>query len=424
MADIAGFSAAMKTKFIGPIRDMLHSNSILLFGLHDREDKELGMPHGSRDWKGIQADATGIDFVGNDFRMPLHSSRNQGTGPRTEGSTLPLPGRQGYKYLTDQLRYFYGTFNITGPLIKASEKAEGAFGKALELEMKGLTKDLKRHMNIQGYGDGTGVVATLATTANSATQVLDSTRWIQGGEFFDVYNGNTYIGAAAVSVLSVNHATQTVVFSAAVNGVTGYTLYRASSDSVSATPNNDKLSGGINGLENIIDSTGALHGLNPATAGEGFWASSEKAAGGALVGDDKLRELQDDIGFESGDDEGTVFITTRGIRTRYASTLTPLKQFTNAESVTMRGGFKALLFDDTPLMYDDHCKTGRIYAVDIDSMFWSQSSDWEWMEEDGKVLTKEARKDSYTGVLFKYCNLGTYARNRQGKITGAQDDEK
>ena len=58
------------------------------------------------------------------------------------------------------------------------------------------------------------------------------------------------------------------------------------------------------------------------------------------------------------------------------------------------------------------------------AMFWSQMSDWEWMEEDGEVLKWEPRYDRYVGVLFKYCNLGTWARNRHGKIVNAEDDVK
>ena len=88
MADTSTFSAAMKTRFLGPIRDQLHSNKILLFGLRSRDGSDdQGMPHASRDFRGIVAEAEGIDFVGNEFRSPLHTTRNQGTGPRGQNST-------------------------------------------------------------------------------------------------------------------------------------------------------------------------------------------------------------------------------------------------------------------------------------------------------------------------------------------------
>ncbi len=426
MADTASFSAAMKTKFIGPIRDQLNSNKILLFGLRTRdgEDKQ-DLPHGSREFRGIVADSTGIDFVGNEFRIPLRTSRNQGTGPRGENAWLPAPGNQGYKYISEALRYFYGLFNITGQLLKASESNEGAFRRALQAEMEGLTDDLKRHVNIQAFGTGNGVLATVANPVTGTTIDLDTTIYFQGGEYVDIYDSTltTYKGSAASYVTQIDRTAVTVTLSASATVVAGDVLVRASSDSTSAVPNNDK-GAAINGLQNIIDSSGALHGLNPATAGESFWKASEIAAGGAVVGDSLLRQLKDGIGFESGADSEVVLITTRGIRNRYANTLTSLKRFNDAQSVRLRGGFTALMFDETPMVYDDHCPSGQVFAVNTDAMFWSQMSDWEWMEEDGEVLKWEPRYDRYIGIIFKYCNMGTWARNRHGKITGAADDVK
>lgn len=426
MATTTTFSAAMKTKFIGPIRDQLNSNKVLLFGLRTRDgsDKQ-DTPHAGKEWRGIEADATGIDFVGNEFRMPLRSSRNQGTGPRGEGSTLPSPGNQGYKYISESLKYFYGLFNITGPLLKASESSEGAFRKALQAEMEGLTDDLKRHVNMQAYGTGNGVLASVTSGATSTTQAVSTTIYFQGGEYVDIYDSTltTYRGSASVYVTAISRSGLTITLSASVATTTGDVIVRASSDSTSSVPNNDK-SQAINGLGNIIDSTGALHGLNPATAGEGFWSSTEIAASSAVIGDSLLRQLKDGIGFESGSDEETILITTRGVRNRYANTLTALKRFNDAQSVTLRGGFSALMFDDTPMVYDDHCPLGTVFAVNTGAMFWSQMSDWEWMEEDGNVLKWESRLDRYIGVIFKYCNLGTWARNRHGKITGGADDTK
>ena len=428
MADTSSFSAAMKTKFIGPIRDQLHSNKILLFGLRTRDgDDKQDMPHASRDFRGIVADSTGIDFVGNEFRIPLRTSRNQGTGPRAENAILPAPGNQGYKYISEDLRYFYGLFNITGQLLKASESNEGAFRRALQAEMEGITDDLKRHVNIQAFGTGDGALATVTNVAGNDITV-DTTIYFQGGEYLDVYDSpvdpaNQPLNAKAFYVTAIDRSTLTLTVSDGTGITTGSVLVRASSDSTQGAPNNDVYQA-INGLQNIISADGELHELDPKNAGETFWKSSEVDAAGAIVGDSLLRQLKDAIGFESGSDEETILITTRGVRNRYANTLTALKRFNDAQSVKLRGGFTALMFDETPMVYDDHCPLGHVFAVNMPAMFWSQMSDWEWMEEDGEVLKWEPRYDRYVGVLFKYCNLGTWARNRHGKIVNAEDDVK
>jgi hypothetical protein len=132
-------------------------------------------------------------------------------------------------------------------------------------------------------------------------------------------------------------------------------LVRASSDSTVAVPNNSQ-NKEIQGLGSIVSSTGTLHGVNPATYP--FWKSYQKAIGGA-ISDAVLRDMKDGAMFESGLDQTSdldfALVTTRGIRRRYADTLTGLKQFTDTNSTTLRGGFKVLLFDENPLFVDDQC---------------------------------------------------------------------
>lgn len=415
----------MKTKFIGPIRDQLNSNKILLYGIRDKMGEgKSDEPHGTVPFRGIEAEADGIDFVGNEFRIPLRTGRNPGVGSRSENAVLPAPGNESYTYISDPLRHHYGLFNITGQLLKASESSEGAFKKALTAEMEGVTDSLKRKVNIDGYGDGTGTLAaTTASNSGDTTLPIDTTIKLSIGDIVDVVDtaGPTYKANARV-VTAINRTALTVTLSGAnITCASGDKLIRASSDSTAGVPNND-LNQTINGLAKIVDSTGTLHTLNPTT--EAYWASTEIDAADAVVGDDLLRRLTDDIGFESGDEEELVYITTRGVRTRYANTLVSQKRFNDAQSVNLRGGFKAIMFDDKPMVVDDQCDIGVVYALNTKHMFWSQMSDWDWMEEDGKALKWEPRYDRYIGVLYKYCNMGTYARNRHGKIINADDDVK
>lgn len=415
----------MKTKFIGPIRDQLNSNKVLLFGLRSKDGKKTPDPRATRDFNGIQASAEGIDFVGNEFRIPLRSSRNQATGPRAENTALMAAGQQGFLQIQGTIKSYYGVFNVTGQLIKASESDVGAFKRAVTTETELLVDDLKRKMNIHAYGDGTGVLATLTSVGGAPTYGVDTTIYFQGGEVCDLYDATltTYRGTVPRTVTGFSRSGLTLTFDAAFTGaaVTDV-LVGASTSSTSTTPNNDR-NNAIDGLEKIVNSTGALHGLNPATAGQTFWASTNIAAAGAVVGDNLLRQLTDGIGFESGTDRECILITTRGIRNRYASTLTALKQFTDDKSVVLRGGFKALLFDDMPMVIDDHCKKGRVWALSTEDMFWSQMSDWEWLtDQNGGILNLVQGFDKYEAYLFKYCQLGTTARNRHGRITGAADD--
>jgi hypothetical protein len=418
MADTGTFSAAMKTKFIGPIRDSLHQGKVLLFGDPNANPG---------DFKGILSSAENIDFVGNQFQIPLKASRNQAVGFRSENETLPAPGASKYTYLTEPMRYAYGLFNITGQLMKASESNEGAFKVAFKAEMEDTVLTSKIDHNRAAFGDGSGSFAAVRTNAAGGVATVDvsSTINFRGGEIIDFVNAAGTVISPAHTVTAVSRSARTITFApvtVAALTATTHLIVRASSDSTIAISNNSQ-NREIQGLKSLVD-TATLHGVNPANYP--FWKSYVNPVNGA-ISDSVIRDGLDTVGFESGlETAGNDFalVTTRGIRRRYADTLISVKRFTNADSVNLHGGFKTLQFDEHPIFTDDQCDLGYLYGLNLKDFFWSQLSDWEWMEEDGKVLKWEARKDRYTAVLFKYCQLGMTRRNGSFKLTGITDDVK
>jgi hypothetical protein len=418
MADTATFSAAMKTKFIGPIRDNMWKGKVLLFGDPDANPEQF---------KGILASAENIDFVGNEFRIPIKAKRNQAVGFRSENEVLPAPGSSEYTYLTEPMRYAYGLFNITGQLMKAAETNEGAFRTAFKAEMEDTVLTSKLDFNRAAFGDASGKMATCRTTTTTNTTIpIDTTINLRGGEIVDWCQADGTVIAAALEVASVDRTNRTVTFTAATGAtitVTTDFLVRSSRDSTTSVPNNSQ-NKEINGLSGLIGATGTVHGLNSVTYS--WWKSYVSTTGGA-VSDSVLRDAKDAVGFESGMDveSGLDFalITTRGIRRRYADTLTALKRFTNAESVKLHGGFTALMFDENPIFTDDQCPVGYIYGLALNKFFWAQLADWDWMNEDGSILKWDTtRRDRYIAVLYKYCQLGTTARNAHFKLSGHTDD--
>lgn len=410
----------MKTKFIGPIRDNIHKGKVLLYG-----DSEAN----PEDFKGIIPSAEGIDFVGNEFRIPLKAVRNAAVGFRHENETLPQPGSSQYTYIQEPMRYAYGLFNITGQLMKASESNEGAFRTAFKAEMEDLTLQAKIDHNRAAFNDGSGKFCNVvgnpilgATTVN-----VDSTIYFRGGEVIDFVNAAGTVISPAHTVVAWNRATLAITISpglaAALTGGTHFPV-RASLDSTIAVPNNSQ-NREIQGLQSIVSSTGTLHGLNPTNYA--FWASQVFTGVGA-INDTQLRISKDQVGFESGVDLEAgldyALVTTRGIRRRYADTLTSLKRFNDAESVKLHGGFTALLFDENPIFVDDQCPVGNLFGLALNLLFWSQLSDWEWMEGDGDVLKWEPRRDRYIAVLFKYSQFGTTQRNAHFRMSGITDDAR
>lgn len=424
MANTATFSGAMKTRFLGPIRDNLHSGKVLLYGSGEGGNDQKGNPTG---FQGIKRSAEGIDFIGNEFRIPLKTARNQGVGFRSENEILPAPGAGAYTYLTEPMRYMYGLFNITGQLMKAATGSnEGAFVSAFKQEMEDTVLTAKIQLNRAAWGDGSGKMADVATTASGTTVIVSSTINFRGGEVIDFVAATGQPISAAHTVTGIDRATRTLTFTPTLAaGITATTHYivQASSDSTTSVGNNSR-GKEIQGMQSLVDSSGIVHGVNPTTYP--FWKSYEDNVA-AAPSDAKLRAALDGVGFESGADQSLggseyVMITTRGIRQRYADTLTSVKRFNDAQSTTLRGGFKVLMFDDAPIFVDDQCPVGHLFILDLKSFFWAQLSDWDWMDQDGEVLKWESRYDRYIAVLYAYIQLGTTARNRNAKLTALTDD--
>ncbi len=425
MADTATFSGAMKTKFLGPIRDSLKRGKVLLFGDSEANPEQF---------RGILPSAEGINFVGNEFRIPLKAKRNQSSGFRSENELLPAPGNSEFTYLTEPMRYLYGLFNITGQLLKAAASNEGAFVSAFKQEMDDTVFTSKTELDRAAHGDGSGTLATVRTDPGTSAYTavdVDTTINFYGGEIVDIVSAAGAVLVPAQTVTGVDRANRALTLSPGGDGGTdsdnvdtSSLIVRSSSDSTVAIPNNSQ-NREIQGLDSIVDSSGTLHGVNPSTYP--FWKSYEETVTGPL-NDTVLRRAKDEVGFESGADleSGLDFaiITTRGIRRRYSDTLLANRQVSVAQEVKLHGGFTALLFDENPIFISDRVQPGRVYGLALRDFFWSQLADWDWMDEDGKVLKWESRRDRYIAILYKYCQLGTTARNRHFKLLAVNDDVK
>jgi hypothetical protein len=380
---LSDFDAVLKNQYLGPIREQINTGTPLL----DRIEKNYD------------------SVVGKSFTIPLHYGRNEGMGARADGGALPAAGKQAYKEAVVPMRYLYGRINITGPTMKAARSNEGAFIRAVESEMKGITNDMKSSLNRQAFGDGTGALAVCASNS-TVTITVDSTAKLRVGMPIDILvtaTGATTNGVVATSVASITSSTVFVAADAPAGSLGDtYSVYLAGSRNLE-----------MQGLSGIVSATSTLQGLDVATYP--WWKATVQgnSSTNRAISDTILQTAIDTVSQISAG-KPTALYTSYGVRRAYQALLTATKQLVNTQE--LKGGYKAITFNDLPIIADKDAPANKIFVVDESQLSFYRLADLDWMQEDGAILSRVSGYDAYEAVLFLYQELGTGMRNAHVRI--------
>lgn len=405
--------AVLKDYYLTPIREQLNNRRVIMFQSKDPD----GSPDTSKGetvaFRGFDKESEGVEFAGRQWVLPAHKSRNEGIGAIAEGGTLPTAGQQGWTDLKDTVRHNVGVIKLTRYAIRLSNRNAGAFLKLLEGETKGLVNDISKDVCRQGYGNQTGALCAV-TADGSNTVTVDSVQYLRVGMVIDIVNASTdAVLASARTITAINSSTKVVTYDGAdATATTSHRLVR--------TGNWKKE---INGLSVLIGNTGTVHGVDSTAAGNEWWQSAIQDASSASFSEDVAQQLVDAVG-AAGNGDVELLLTTRGIRRRYAASLKSHKRFTDAESVTLHGGFKALMFNEMPLVFDDDLPKGNLFALNTDALMWVYlNQDWDWVDDDGAILSRATdRSDAFEGYLAADHDLAVGNRNMLGKYINLADD--
>lgn len=393
--DMTEFDAALKEDFLPGIRKIFSEKAFL--DSHAQKNTE--------------------DVEGQYARLAIHAGPSGGIGSRgAVGATLPTAGNQRLAEEQVMMRYHYGRIKVEEPVIQASKTNKGAVVRALATEIKGMAPNLKRDLNRQRFGTSNGVIATAALSSNSTTiNLAATTTQIQMRQFHvnmivDVGTVASPTGVASartISALSRSGLTLTLSGAAMTTATTDF-VFRSGNGGDGASQKE------LTGLRTIIDSTGALFNIDPATYPD--WASSEDATAGAPT-EDKLRAMLDDIDIAGG--EADFGVCDHGTHRAYGNQLTAAKQFVN--TVDMKGGYKGLSIQgptgEIGMNADRDCPAGHAFFLASEHYIDFVQADYQWMERDGSVLKAISGEPAYEAVLFSYREQATDNRAAHAKAT-------
>lgn len=384
-------------------------------------------------WLLMQVEKNSTDIEGRRAVLSLHVGRNPSVGARSEGGALPGTnsggstsiGSQDYAEERVPLKYNYGRIQLSGPVIRAMRSDRGSFVRAMESETRGVTNDLKKDVNRQLWGDTSGQIVSFAVNAATNTLTLGAAttrvqqRQIEVGMVIDIGSAADSTSVAefrTVTAVSFSTLPGTITISgAAVTTATTDFLYRAglapgaSADGVELT-----------GLQDIVDDSGTLFNVNPSN--DPVWTSYVDSNGGTnrSVSENLFASVMHNVEIKSGQmPSGSHFwASSDGVHRAYANLLTAQKRFAN--TLDLKGGFKGLEVSagggSVALVWERDAAANTAWYINPDHLVQFEMSDWDYMDQDGAVLSRRPNIDAYEATLYKYHELATDQRNAHGKI--------
>jgi hypothetical protein len=395
--DLSTADKILKVLYLPPVRELLNNSTVLLSRI-EKQVQQVG---------------------GKSFTIPLHKSRNQAAGiGRAEAGTLPTAGQQGYTEAILPNKYVYGQIKVTGPVLAATRSNAYAFVEALTSEMKGLVKDTKRAVNRQFHSDGVDALATYVSGTGTTAGVADDGL---GNIFVHLPAGE----AVTVDLLDITNS-YAVLDSAvtatrgASNGTTGYAVTLSANISGTAADGDVWVPSGTKGnqmmgIAGIIDDAdpalGALQGL--AVASNPLWKAQVIGSDSSLqdISFPLIQQGLSELAINSDFTEEDVkfFLMNYGVRDKYVELCTQERGWFNTMKID--GGFEAVEYNGKGFVPDSQCRRQRIYGITPETMKIYRSSDFDWIDKDGAVLSRVSGEDAYGATLFHYGNLGVSVRN-------------
>ena len=371
-----------------------------------------------------------VPVEGGNFVIAIHRSRNNAAAiGRTEGSTLPTAGQQGFVQAIVPVKQLYSRINVSGKAIAATRSNKGAFLRALESEMKYVMTDTKRGINRQLNGDGTGALAYWTGADNtSGTNVDDSfgngTTHLPVGsltcDLIDASDNSTKVGdSIVVSRGAVSTASTAITWTGSVSG-------SADGDYLVLE---DTLGTELTGIQAIINDSdptllpGGLHGL--AVASYPDWKA-------IVLGSDAspqdlsfplIQQLISRVVSESAIDESDLkmFHCHPAVRDTYVKLCQDERVFYNV--MKLDGGWEAVTYNGKPIVADVQCRRNALYAISPSSLAMMQMAPLDFMDKDGSVFYRISGGDvdAYGATAFVYQEVGCKARNQNGVIKGLNE---
>ena len=387
MVSLTSADNALKSVYLGVVANQLNINANPLLSLIKRTSKDV--------W-------------GKEIIKLAPFGINGGIGAGSETGELPTATGNNYVQFKATLKNLYGSIEITDKAIRASKNDAGAFVNLLNDEMESLVKASAFNLGRMLYGDGSGLLGTVAGVASNVL-TMDSVNNFVEGMVVDIYNGDVLV-QGGVAVKYVNRAEKQITID--MTGVTG-AIAEGNTLFVQGSKDNE-----ITGLGALFSDSATIYGL---TRSAYPWLKPyQNTSATEREISDYLIQTAIDAVEDNADSKINYIACSKALRRAYQTYLGFYRK--NVEVVDINGT-KAIAHNGIPVVGDRFVKDGEIYLLNTNDFVMHELCDWKWLEgECGNILKQNTGKASYSATLVKYAELICDRPNGQAKITKVSSD--
>ena len=372
-----------------------------------------------------------LGIRGYTFLARLQPNWNMGYRPEGYngvGNAVANFGNQGLNNSTVILKYAYVPIVITGQAENLTKGQQRAFMQAKALEAKFDMKDIVSHVNVVMVGAQSGGQLATVSASTTTTFTCSTAGGLPGAIYIRVGMpldfgppGGGALDVTGQTVTAVNYTTGVVTFSP---GGTAPAVTDGVWLSGEASPTTGAFPYTATSVDTIVSSTGALQGLNPATAGQQSWASYQQDVGSNTVSPASLLALKQFVKNRGGS-EPDCWITGSDQTNQLAQIATSLLYYrTDQGGLGKKAidlGFTTFELAGDAIVEDKDFWPGHVVAMDSEMMKKFEAVPLSMAEDEAGSWTRVSGTngvaDAVQGLLRWYHQVGTLQRSALGKQT-------
>lgn len=350
---------------------------------------------------------------GKGFFGAINDYGNESVGALNETEQFRTIDSENYQQYTVVPKIMNGPIEITGLAVEASDDDVESFAEGLLREIQGAKKRLRKDMNRQFFGYGTGALASpaAAVASNLTSFTVNSAQYLRKNMVVDGSSQGVNNSVSHNRILNVDKVNNIVYLTSSlgVSMLTTDVLYKENIRTNASSDGKEMM-----GLDGMVDDSTLLttfQGLDAASLYE--WRAVRINASSGNLTSDLLQRLEDDVGTLGGEDPDTL-ITHKIQRRKYLDIVTPEKRFND---LSLDAGFSKLKFNGKEFWLDVDCQADQVYAIKRSRIHKFEVAPMAMggIEDSGTWL-RASNFDKFQAYWRQYINMGTDKRNAHGKI--------